>query len=304
MLLLSACLPAANLAQSGTAAGISPQPPTAKPTAAATGTSTPTSQPATATATATPTAIASASPPAASATAPTPTLVLVKQGPGKVVCPILLYHVIADLATPNPYAISPLAFREQMQALKDWGYSTISATQLAEAINFGAKLPERPVLITFDDGDETVYSQAYPIMREFGFTGVNYLVVNYIGAPGHMSVDQVKELGVAGWEAGSHSISHVDLTKIKSAELEIVQSRVELEKLLGLPVATFAYPFGKMSPNMLSSMAKNYRAGMGLGNSDTQTRADLYYLWRRPVEPGWDVSIFGSYLPWNTPPGE
>lgn len=241
--------------------------------------------------------------PTAALTDPAPVVHLVKQGPDKVTCPILLYHVIADYQTANPYVVSPQEFRDQMQALKDWGYTSISASQLVEALNLGAMLPERPIVITFDDGDESVYTQAYPIMREFGFVGVNYLVVNYVGAPNHMTVDQLKKLAAAGWEAGSHSITHADLTKSNNTEWEVVQSRLQLEKLLGAKVETIAYPYGKMIPNMLKTVAQNYRAGMGLGSSVVQNKWDLYYLWRRPVNPGWSIQTFGSFLPWSAPPG-
>ena len=227
--------------------------------------------------------------------------ILVKQGPGTVVCPILLYHRIDTPKVKDPYFITPEDFRDQMQALKDWGYTTISATQLVQAINFGARLPVRPIVITFDDGDETVYTRAFPIMREFGFTGVNYIIVNYIDAAGYMTVDQLKELAAAGWETGSHSMTHADLTKSDKIEWEMVESRYMLGKLLKVPVNTFAYPYGKASPVMYNVLTKNYQAGMGLGVSVTQRGRDLWYLWRRPVELGTNLETFASYLPWHTP---
>lgn len=242
--------------------------------------------------------------PAPSATPqPIPTSALVRQGPGKITCPILLYHHIASPKNKSPYYVTPQEFREQMQALKDWGYTPIPATLLVKAINFGADLPERPVVITFDDGDVSVYTQAFPIMREFGFIGVNYLVANYVGADGYLSVDQLKELSAAGWEVGSHSMTHNDLTLSQRAEWEIAQSRHSLEKLLGVPVETFAYPYGKKDALDVKFVRENYRAGMGLGSMLDQTPNNLFYLWRRPVMLGWDVKTFGSFLPWNSPAG-
>ncbi|HEY3310607.1 MAG TPA: polysaccharide deacetylase family protein [Anaerolineales bacterium] len=231
----------------------------------------------------------------------TSTPVWVKQGPGEVLCPILLYHHIGTTKSKNPYFVSVDEFRTQMQALKDWGYTTISATLLADALEDGARLPLRPIVITFDDGDESVYTTAYPIMRELGFIGVNYVVADYIGKSGYMDMAQLKELAGAGWETGSHTLSHKDLTTSPNSEKEVAQSRRVLEKLLGVTVVTIAYPFGRMKTSMLGTVAKNYRAGMGLGVLNIQKRADIYYLWRRPVRPGWDVQTFGSFLPWNTP---
>jgi peptidoglycan/xylan/chitin deacetylase (PgdA/CDA1 family) len=230
-----------------------------------------------------------------------PTPWFVKQGPAKVLCPILLYHRIGTLKDNDPYIVSPQNFLAQMQALKSWGYNSISASELVNAINYGAELPGRPVVITFDDGDETVYSEAFPIMEELGFKGVNYIVVNYIGGAGYMNVEQLKELAAAGWETGSHSMTHTDLTISDKVEWEMVYSRYMLGKLLKVPVNTFAYPYGKANPDMYSVLKKNYQAGMGLGVSTTQRGVDLYYLWRRPILPGWDVETFGSYLPWHSP---
>ena len=231
----------------------------------------------------------------------TPNVPLVRQGPGMVVCPILLYHRIETTKTKDPYFIAPDDFRAQMQALKDWGYTPISATQLVQAINYGADLPVRPIVITFDDGDESVYTNAFPIMRELGFTGVNYIIVTYIGTDGYMTVDQLKELAAAGWETGSHSMTHADLTKSDRIEWEMVESRYMLGRLLKVPVNTFAYPYGRANPDMYSVLTKNYQAGMGLGVSVTQRGRDLWYLWRRPVELGVTLQTFASYLPWSTP---
>jgi peptidoglycan/xylan/chitin deacetylase (PgdA/CDA1 family) len=263
-------------------------------------------QPATATFTATdlPAAALPATPERATSTPTaqiTPTPALVMQGPGKIICPILLYHHVAKSDTNSPYYVPPEEFRAQMQALKDWGYTPIPVTLLVKAINFGADLPARPVVISFDDGDASVYSAAFPIMKEFGFTGTNYIVVNYVNQEGFMSVDQLKELAAAGWETGSHSMTHADLTQSKRVEWEVVQSRHSLEKLLGVPVETFAYPYGLKNAFTLDLVKDNYRAGMGLGAILGQEPGNLFYLWRRPVKPGWDLQTFGSFLPWNTP---
>jgi peptidoglycan/xylan/chitin deacetylase (PgdA/CDA1 family) len=214
----------------------------------------------------------------------------------------LLYHRIARSQTSDPYYVPPEEFQAQMQALKNWGYTSIPISLLVDAINYGVKMPPRPIVITFDDGDVTVYSQAFPIMREYGFIGVNYLVTNYVGTDGYMGVEQLKELAAAGWQTGSHSISHVDLTSIKILAWEVVESHHKLEKLLGVPVKTFAYPFGKMNEDARILVQQKYSAGVGLGVYVTQRRANLDYLWRRPVKPGWDVETFGAFLPWNTPP--
>ncbi|MCJ7584159.1 MAG: polysaccharide deacetylase family protein [Anaerolineales bacterium] len=234
---------------------------------------------------------------------PTPTWVL--QGPGKVVCPILLYHHIGLPSSPaaSTYYVAREDFEMQMKALSDWGYTSISITQLTEAILHGARLPNRPVVITFDDGDLDVFTNAYPLMQKYGFSGVVYIVINFLYADGYMGIDQIKEMVAAGWEVGSHSMTHADLRYAHdSLDVEIAQSRIDLQEALGVPVMSFAYPFGEMD-TVVSQKVQDYgyTSAVGLGTLWNQSVYNLYYLSRRPVIGGVDLGTFASYLPWSGP---
>lgn len=230
---------------------------------------------------------------------PTITPVFVMKGPGNIICPILLYHHIKVPDVANALFVTPDDFRKQMQFLHDNGYTTISVNLLVKAINVGAPLPEKPVIISFDDNDITVYTAAFPIMKEFGFVGTNYLVGNRLGSDGFMSIDQIKETIAAGWEVGSHSMTHVDLTQSAELDWELTQSKANLENKLGVKVDTFAYPFGVFSAEIIERVSGIYSAGMGLGVFLEQRPRDIYYLWRRPVDYGIDMATFSAYL---TPP--
>lgn len=271
------------------------------PTATVTPTATPTFTPSPV-----PTETLTPAPTATSLPTATPTAVLSMKGPGNIVCPILLYHHIQVPDVDNEYYVKPDDFRAQMQALKDWGYTSIPISLLVQAINSGAALPDRPVVISFDDGDMTVYKTAFPIMKEFGFIGVNYIVGDRLGVDGYMGAAQLKEMIASGWEVGSHSMSHIDLTTSPNLDWEIRQSQVDLEDALGVQVSTFAYPFGlgEDSENIMSKVRAYYGAAVGLGAAVEQAPSNLYYLWRRPVKYGWDAATLGTYLPWNTPPGQ
>ncbi len=227
---------------------------------------------------------------------PTVTPVWVVKGPGSIICPILLYHHIAVPEVANALFVTPTDFRAQMQYLHDHGYTPIKSSQLVKAINFGEPLPERPVIISFDDGDITVYTEAFPAMKEFGYVGVNYLVGNRLGSEGFLNIDQIKEMSAAGWEVGSHSMTHVDLNQSGEMEWELAQSKANLENKLGVQVTTFAYPFGSFSAEIIHEVSKIYSAGMGLGVFLEQRPRDIYYLWRRPVDYGIDMATFDSYL--------
>ena len=209
---------------------------------------------------------------------PTPAPLRTLQGPGNIVCPILLYHRIQTPEVDNEYFVTPEDFRAQMQALKDWGYTPIPLSLLVQAINSGAELPERPVVITFDDGDITVYTTAFPIMQEFGYVGVNYLVGNRLGVEGYMTTEQVLETVAADWEVGSHSMTHTELPKLEDATWEITQSKIDLEQALDIPVDTFAYPFGLETEKIMGTTRKHYSAAVGLAISHTIPKQSLLFV--------------------------
>jgi peptidoglycan/xylan/chitin deacetylase (PgdA/CDA1 family) len=225
----------------------------------------------------------------------------VAQGPGIVTVPILLYHHIQNTSYFSRYRVPPERFEQQMKLLQDWGYTTISTKMLVKAIQAGAELPPRPILITFDDGDIDVYENAFPIMEKYGFKGVFYLVANYIGQPDYISVAEIKEMTHAGWEIGSHGLNHIDLTMSPERQrAEIVESKARLEDLLDVRVNTFAYPFGKASAGIIDYVHfANYIAGMGLGYTAEQGKGNLFFLQRWEVQSGFSIKSFTDYLPWK-----
>lgn len=236
---------------------------------------------------------------------PTPTTTRVVQGPGAITVPILLYHRIGVSPVDSQYYVSPENFEDQMKLLHDWEYTVIPVELLVEAIQEGASLPPRPIIITFDDGDISVYEMAFPIMRKYGLTGVAYIVGNYMNTNGYMTAGQIKELVAAGWEIGSHSRSHRNLTRLRAPiqRQEIYQAKRDLEQAIGVQALTFAYPFGFMNDGVGSQVhAAGYIAAMGLGFTSDQGKSNLFWLQRRDVKGEYDIKYFASFLPWQGEP--
>jgi peptidoglycan/xylan/chitin deacetylase (PgdA/CDA1 family) len=228
-----------------------------------------------------------------------------RQGPGSLIVPILLYHHIAVSPINSQYYVPPDKFEDQLRLLRDWGYTTISTQILAKAITEGAPLPPKPIIISFDDGDRSVYENGFPLMQKYGFTGAFYLVSNYLNTDGFVTTMQVKEMAAAGWEIGSHGISHLDLTTLDSAtqRKEIVESRKRLEAELGVPVLTIAYPFGFASSGVIDyAIFAGYSAGMGLGFTNDQGETNLFFLQRRDIKGTYDIKNFILFLPWQGDP--
>ncbi len=154
---------------------------------------------------------------------------------------------------------------------------------------------------TFDDSNEDNYTNAFPIMQKYGFTGVEYVVVQYINEPHYLTVPQIKEMAAAGWEIGSHSETHRDLiTSTDTLRYEIVQSRKDLQDRLGLPILTFAYPFGAEDSAAGDYVHfAGYVAAMGAtGYSWDQGKGNLFVLQRCEIKGSDDVKSITRFLPW------
>lgn len=220
---------------------------------------------------------------------------------GKVQVPILLYHHIAPDATDNRYFVAPEIFDAQMSWLQNHGYHTITISRLADVIRHGGELPLRPVVITFDDGDADLYSGAFPILKKHGMIAVAYLISKDIDKPEIITSSEVKELIAAGWEIGSHSATHPELTKDHSHLVaEIYDSKIFLEDQFKITVNSFSYPFGLMDDAVFMEVVDSgYTSAVGLGEDFTHTMKTIYYLQRLEIEHKYSLDDFISMMPWN-----
>lgn len=249
-----------------------------------------------------PTRTATRAPTSTPTLTPTPTLLpgWVRVPAGTVQVPILMYHHVSDKLNTR-YAITLSTFRAQMAILHDQGYQTVSVSQLADVIRAGGSLPAKPVVITFDDGYLDTYANAFPIMEEFGFTGTVYIITSTLEEGqtyGYMQAAQLKALVRAGWEIGSHSVTHTNLKETKlGVGNEMRQSKAALEKLLGISVHTFSYPYAVSTEAIRArAEAAGYDSAVGVDILVTNTPRRLYYLSRREVQRSTSLAAFKDLL--------
>jgi peptidoglycan/xylan/chitin deacetylase (PgdA/CDA1 family) len=115
--------------------------------------------------------------------------------------------------------------------------------------------------VMIDDGEDSTYTQAKPIMDKYGFVGSSAVIVNYAGQQGYMTWAQVTALSKAGWEIVSHGLNHVDLTTVTAATLKAeLSSSLTMLKSKGLTVNNFAIPFGAYNGGVLATGAKYYKS--------------------------------------------
>lgn len=236
---------------------------------------------------------------------PTPTLAVITIPAGQVEAPILLYHHISDDSDKQDsrYNVTPAKFDEQMQWLHDNGYQTITVTQLANLIFHGGEIPQRPVVITFDDGNLDNFNKAYPILQKYGYVATFYVVESYINGEGMVSTDQLKQLIASGWEIGSHSRTHAHLTAADTdLASEIRDSKLNLEERLGVKIYSFSYPFGEVSDEVFRlASSYGYTSAVGLSESTLHGMNTIFYLSRIEIQNDYSLEKFAEFFPWGGP---
>jgi peptidoglycan/xylan/chitin deacetylase (PgdA/CDA1 family) len=186
---------------------------------------------------------------------------------------VLAYHRIVpdDVTSVGPQlCLAVSMFRKHLQMLERWGFTSITFEDYRLHLDHGLALPRFPVVITFDDAYAETYDLAFPLLREFGMKAVVFAVGDRSlmtnvwdvaeGAPASvlMSDQQLLEMHAAGFEIGSHSLSHRHLASIPADEAwdQISRSRMKLEILLNSTVSTFAYPYGEVTPELKAMVAR------------------------------------------------
>jgi peptidoglycan/xylan/chitin deacetylase (PgdA/CDA1 family) len=183
--------------------------------------------------------------------------------PRAVEIPILVYHHVVPGRSASVLFVPPETFEQQLKYLQDNGYRAISFGDLADCLEYGAPLPERPVILSFDDGWENQFTYAFPLLRKYGFTATFYVVTGYLDHQNFMTVDQLKTMIAAGMTIGDHSRTHPALPSIGNSQRlkdEIAGSKSWLEERLGVAIDTFAYPYGSYTAAVAATVkAAGYR---------------------------------------------
>ena len=215
--------------------------------------------------------------------------------------PIIYYHrVIKDLSQAGKHGIYVTAemFDEHMNFLKSNGFKTISFEEALRVKKENKN--EKYVILTFDDGYEDNYLYAYPILKEYGFTAIVFLVADLKTNSWDekepqvrmLSTNQIKEMHNYGIEFGSHTLSHCDLTKVSLEETqrELSESKKILEDKIGFEITTFAYPYGNCNAQIkLLAKESGYRFAFATDKAPLGLHEDVYQIRRIGIFPNTDV---------------
>ena len=222
---------------------------------------------------------------------PTPTLTATATPvalPYEARVPILMYHYVSDLP-PNAdryrrdLTVSPAKFRVQLQYLKDAGYHTITLTDLYLYLTQGYPLPEKPVVLTFDDGYRDAYEVVFPMLLDYGFTGAFFVLATpaHFEAEGYMTWAQMKEMSDAGMEIQAHGRDHVDLRNRSYDYLiyQIVGIQEAIEYHTGRLPRFFCYPSGRYDADVVAVLKSvGYWGAVTTEWGKTHTRESFFEM--------------------------
>lgn len=190
--------------------------------------------------------------------------------PTRAGLPILMYHKLSKTSNDR-FTVSADDFEQQLAFLREKGYTTISFRELSKILLAGAPLPQKSVIITFDDGYESQYDIAYPILKQYQMKATFFLPVNFIGKTNSwdktgealMGYDKIKEMSGELFEFGLHSYLHEDYSKLTPSQMEadIQNSKKELEQNHCLFVPVLCYPYGSLpkDPEIIVKMKEIFK---------------------------------------------
>ena len=209
--------------------------------------------------------------------------------------PILTWHSIGPGS--DELTVGEAAFAAQLDAIQGAGYHTVTFHDWLEHQDKGAPLPDKPILLTFDDGDQDAFTAALPALRGRGMRATFFLVSGWIGRDdahrfagetGRRSLiwPEVRALAAAGMEIGSHGLMHRRLPELTQQEAlqEISASKRELEARLAAPVEVFAFPYNA-SRRRLRGLVREAGYRAAVSGSD-HGGSDRYELYRSTIRHG------------------
>lgn len=213
--------------------------------------------------------------------------------PKMIRVPILLYHYVEYVKDKGDtirqsLSLSPYTFEEELATLRDAGYTFMTAGEVADALSGKIMLPEKPIVLTFDDGYRDFYTDVYPILKKYRVKATAYIIAGFLGYPNNMTAWQVKEIADEGLvEIGAHTVNHAWLKGLPSERLtyEVDTGKKILEDLTGRAVVSFAYPYGAFDVPAIQVIADaGFTSAVSTVPGADQYQISRYFLYR--LRPG------------------
>ncbi len=203
----------------------------------------------------------------------------------KAYLPTFMFHYIKNVPSDSPdqvgykLSFSPEKLEQFLSFFQENNIKTLTFWDLKNILENKKELPEKAVILTFDDGHIDHYHNAFQILKKYNMRGVFFIIVNKPDQDQNYATwDQIQEMSQNGQEIASHTMSHLNLTNLSEAEIkyELERSKEIIEEKIGRPVISFCYPAGKYDERVLKTAKENY-------------------LFARTTNPGKDFSVLERY---------
>jgi len=202
--------------------------------------------------------------------------------------PVLNYHQVND-EKHSALTLHVDQFKEQMEYLHNQGYNTITLAQLYDYLENGTELPNKPIVITFDDGYVDNYKNVLPILKEYNMKATLFMISDAANTPGFVSTEQMHQMEAGGFDIQGHTNHHKILTKIDPTELPdaLLGGKTSLEGILGEPIEYLAYP-GGFNDMLVQYVTKQsgYKMAFTVQPGTVQPGDNLYALNRLAIFQG------------------
>jgi len=217
-----------------------------------------------------------------------------------------MYHYISvPPADADVYrrdlSVTPERFESQLKYLADTGYHTVTLDDLLYALTQGRPLPPRPIILTFDDGYEDNYTNAFPLLRKYGMVGEFFIITDFVNQKreGYMTWPQIEEMSAAGQRFGSHSRDHPSLAG-KSVDYLVWQAlggKEAIEEHLGYHPRWISYPSGSYDQQTIAVYkSAGYWGGLTTEQGATHTLDGIFQLKRVRVRGAYTVEDLARLL--------
>lgn len=196
--------------------------------------------------------------------------------------PVLLYHVVKPNPDPtNPYQFSLEEFEKHMAYLKENGYRTLTMKQYFNILDGKAAMPEKPILLTFDDNSNDFYPYVYPVLQKYGMKATQFTVSNWVNGSWNMTESEILMVMENGVDIQNHTVTHPFLADLSKEEqyLEIHNATEAHKDLTGRTTFAFAYPYGNYNSDTISLLKElGFKGAFKVGGGLSTDKSNRYEL--------------------------
>jgi peptidoglycan/xylan/chitin deacetylase (PgdA/CDA1 family) len=212
--------------------------------------------------------------------------------------PVLYYHSVRDSAD-NEVTITPNMLKTELTYIKDEGYIALTISELNSYILDNSPIPNKSIVITFDDGYMDNYCYAFPILKDLNMKATIFCITSDLDGSYYLSKDAILEMSNYGIDIQSHTVTHPKLNELTYDKqlIELIESKKNLESITGKKVDSVAYPFGNFNNDSIKAAKEaGYTLGFTTKRGLSDREDDPLKLDRIYISSKYDMNTFEEIL--------